>query len=206
MSDLFKKLNVLVKAGLNDLTGTSSRPRSTSEPPRLDANVDRDVRTLRARINDAIDFENQLKARVQQLEAEVERWDDSADAAVRRGDDATARYAVEQMQRARQRMTIAANDLREHQLVTQELVTRVNTLEAALADARRAQADTAQAAVDAHPGLNNVLAEARERMAALSDLLSAKEEVARSSAPATETLDDAKIEDDLAQRRQRLSK
>ena len=47
---------------------------------------------------------------------------------------------------------------------------------------------------------------ARERMAALSDLLSAKEEVARSSAPATETLDDVKIEDDLAQRRQRLSK
>jgi hypothetical protein len=34
---------------------------------------------------------------------------------------------------------MAEADLREHQLVTQELIQRVNTLEAAVADARRAQ-------------------------------------------------------------------
>lgn len=205
MADLFKKLNVLVKASLNDLTGSSSKPRADKTSAKLGADYDRDVRMLRSRINDAVDFEAQLKTRVSQLEAEVERWDASADEAVERGDDATARYAVEQMQRARQRLTIAANDLREHQLVTQELVTRVNTLEAVLADARRAQADAAERGPAGHAGLNSVLAEARERMAALSDLLDAKAEVAQSSTPAPAT-DEVKIEDDLAQRRQRLSK
>jgi len=204
MSDLLKKLNVLVKAGLNDLAGGQASARRADAPPKLGADYDRDVRTLRGRINEAITYEDQLKARVRQLEAEVGRWDAAADDAVARQDDVSARYAIEQVQRARQRLTMAANDLREHQLVTQELVTRVNTLEAALADARRAQgADPAQRPADAG-GLTDVLKEARERMAALSDLLTAKEQVAQAtSAPPA---DDRAIDDDLAQRRQRLSK
>lgn len=205
MSQLFKKLNVLVKASLHDLTGASSSAPHPDSPPKLGADVDRDVRTLRARINEAIAFEDELKARVRALEADAERWDAAADAAVLRGDDANARHAVEQVQRVRQRLTIASNDLRDHQRVTQELVTRVNTLDAAVADARRAQGNTAAQGPAGHTGLNDVLAEARERMTTLGDMLAAKDEVARSSAPAV-TTDDRQIEDDLAQRRQRLSK
>lgn len=205
MSDLFKKLNVLVKASLNDLTGSSNRPRQPDVTPKLGAEYDRDVRALRQRINEAIGYEDQLKARVQQLEAEVSQWDATADDAVAEGNDDAARHAVAQMQRARQRLTIAANDLREHQLVTQELVTRVNTLEAALADARRAQGEAAARGPAGHAGLNDVLSEARERMAALSDLLAAKDEVAQTSATPPPTTDQ-QIEDDLAKRRQRLSK
>jgi phage shock protein A len=207
MSDLFKKLNVLVKSSLNDLTGASNRPARNDAQPKLGADFDRDVRSLRARINDAVAFEDELKARVRQLEAEVERWDAQADAAVQRGDDASARYAVEQMQRVRQRLTIAGNDLREHQLVTQELVQRVNTLEAALADARRAQAERTERGPAGHTGLNNVLNEARERMNTLSDVLAAKAEIADASTPApTLPPDSQDIEDDLSRRRQRLSK
>src|SRR5690606_24401633 len=113
MSDLFKKLNVLVKASLNDLTGSSNRPRQPDVTPKLGAEADRDVRSLRQRINEAIGYEDQLKARVQQLEAEVNQWDATADDAVAKGNDDAARHAVAQMQRARQRLTIAANDLRE---------------------------------------------------------------------------------------------
>lgn len=207
MSDLFKKLNVLVKSSLNDLTGASNSPRRTDVQPKLGADFDRDVRSLRSRINEAVAFEDELKARVRQLEAEVERWDAQADAAVQRSDDASARYAVEQMQRARQRLTIAGNDLYEHQLVTQELVQRVNILEAALADARRAQAERAERGPAGHPGLNTILNEARDRMTALSDLLAAKAEVAETTAPAPVTPpDNTDIDDDLSRRRQRLSK
>ncbi len=204
MSDLFKKLNVLVKASLNDLASGQASERRADSAPKLGADYDRDVRTLRNRINEAITYEDQLKARVRQLEAEVGRWDSAADEAVARQDEVQARYAIEQVQRARQRLGIAANDLREHQLVTQELVTRVNTLEAALADARRAQGASAQPAPESG-GLADVLKEARERMTALSDLLSARQEVAQTTA-APPTPDARTIDDDLAQRRQRLSK
>ena len=204
MSDLFKKLNVLVKASLNDLASGQASERRADSAPKLGADYDRDVRTLRNRINEAITYEDQLKARVRQLEAEVGRWDSAADEAVTRQDDVQARYAIEQVQRARQRLGIAANDLREHQLVTQELVTRVNTLEAALADARGAQGASAQPAPESG-GLADVLKEARERMTALSDLLSARQEVAQTTA-APPTPDARTIDDDLAQRRQRLSK
>lgn len=205
MSDLLKKLNVLVKASLNDLTGSQASERRAEPTPKLGADYDRDVATLRGRINEAIAYEDQLKARVGQLEDEVDRWDATADDAVTREDDVSARYAIEQMQRARQRLVLANNDLRAHQRVTQELVTRVNTLEAALADARRARAADPTQPEPELGGLTDVLKEARERMAALTDLLKARDEVAQDT-PAPPLADDRKIDDDLSQRRQRLSK
>jgi hypothetical protein len=50
-----------------------------------------------------------------------------------------------------------------------------------------------------------VLNEARERMAALSDLLAAKAEVAETT-PQPPPADTKTIDDDLSERRQRLSK
>jgi phage shock protein A len=213
MNDLFKKLNTLVKASLNDVLGDD---RATGErrrlaPERLGKDIDREVAMLRQKINDALKFEDELIARVSTLQAEVAQWDEQADKAVASGDEAGARYAIDQMNRARQRQTMAESDLREHRLVTQELISRVNTLDAAVADARRAQTGDQPDARESSEGvqpvnlLSDVLRDAREKISQMGDLVSAKEAVL--NPPAAETQPDQQaVEDDLEARRQRLSK
>ncbi len=203
MNDLFKKLNVLIKANLNDI-GENAVPHI-----RLGGrNVDGDIQTLRERINDAVQYEDQIKANVRQLQDEAARWDQQADEAVVRDDDVNARYAIEHLQRAQQRVAMAEADLREHQRVTQELITRVNELDAAAADARRERttaetSTTPEAAESAHlPDLGNVLRETRDKIASMTDLSAAQNEVE----PPTKAPDPGAVDADLESRRQRLSK
>ena len=117
---------MLVKSSLND--------RSSEEKPdaraRLGKNVDGEIDALRERINDAVQYEDEIKARIRQFEDEAARWDAQADDAVTRGDDASARYAIEQMRRARAAAAMTEDDLREHQRMTQDLIQRVNMLDA----------------------------------------------------------------------------
>lgn len=188
---MFKKLNILLRSSLND--------RRSDSPPPLSRDAERDVAMLRRRINEALADEDELRARVQSLEAEVARWDAEADRFVAANNDASARYAVEQMQRAQQRLTMAASDLRDHQLVTQELIQRVNMLDAAVADARRAQAESD---VPASTGLTDVLRDAGGTIATLGDTLASSREAAP---PAETPVDGQAIEDDLESRRRRLS-
>ncbi len=113
------------------------------------------------------------------------------------------------MKRAQQRLDRAEADLREHQLVTEDLIRRVNALEAVVADARRQQAQDAPAA-EAAPvqAISDVLRSAREKIAEMGDLLAARDEVNAPSAAvqASEAADKAEVDDDLDRRRQRLSK
>ena len=215
MNDLLKKLNVLVKSSLNDLVGSEDRrerPRA-----RLGKNVEAEIGALRERINDAVRYEDEIKARIRGFEDEAARWDRQADEAVSRGDDAAARYAIEQMRRAQQRATMTQADLREHQQVTQELIQRVNVLDAVVADARRSEAENAPAPSKTEasaaaetpdkreaqlPDLGNVLREAREKIASLAETAAAQNELA--AEPPKE--DAAAVDDDLDLRRQRLSK
>lgn len=213
MADLFKKLNVLVKATINDTLGGDGGKKPLN-PARLGKDIDREIAALRGRINDALDYETNLKAKVQDLQDEVNRLDQQADDLVAQRNEDEARYVVEQMQRAQQRMAMAESDLREHRLVTQELIVRVNMLEAAVADARRRQ--TAETPADRSPGqaLSDVLREAREKIAAMGDIVSARQEIAESDMKSEPSLADEtpsstgspQVEDDLARRRQRLSK
>lgn len=223
MSDLFKKINVLVKASLNDLLGdeVSTRGRRLN-PQRLGKNIDREIAMLRQRINEALDYEDTLATQVQTLQSEVETLDRQADDAVAQGRDEAARYAIQQMQLAQQRLTMAESDLREHRIVTQELIQRVNELEAAVADAQRAQAaaETQEAETPSAPAGENVeqtaggavadvLREMRERIQAMGDLINAQEEVQGSGSAAEQTRSEVAeevVEDDLARRRNRLSK
>lgn len=223
MSDLFKKINVLVKASLNDLLGdeVSTRGRRLN-PQRLGKNIDREIAMLRQRINEALDYEDTLATQVQTLQSEVETLDRQADDAVAQGRDEAARYAIQQMQLAQQRLTMAESDLREHRIVTQELIQRVNELEAAVADAQRAQAaaETQEAETPSAPAGENVeqtaggavadvLREMRERIQAMGDLINAQEEVQGSVSAAEQTRSEVAeevVEDDLARRRNRLSK
>lgn len=231
MNDLLKKLNVLVKAGINDVLGevrSGELPRKALSTFQLGSDIDREVSMMRGRINDALAYEGELQSKLTTLEAEVSDFDTKADSAVAAGDDVNARYFIDQMHRAQQRLAIAEADLRDHQQVTQELISRVNMLESAVADARRAEAEkqaeaeaakqaAANQAETAEPSaqpdeaprgqvLSDVLRDVRERVNQMGDLIAAKEEVQQSSAPAAQPAADETVEDDLEARRQRLSK
>lgn len=217
MSDLLKKLNVLVRSSINDVLGedwaVGAPRRRPLTPEKLGKDIDREIASLRQRINDALAYEDELQARVRSLQNETTRLDQQADQAVVSANDMAARAAVEQLQRAQQRLRMAESDLHEHQVVTQELIQRVNMLEAAVADTRRAQ-DQHQQPVSAPPAepseaarlpsLSDVLKEAREKIAQMGDMIATQSELA---APQPNDLpDEPAVEDDLAARRQRLSK
>lgn len=202
MSDLFKKLNLLVKSGINDILGEASGTRRRSEStPKSGKALDREVKALRQRINEAIAHEDSLQARVSGLQTEIELFDRQADEAVRQGNEAVARHLIEQMKRAQQRLAMANSDLTQHQLVTQDLIRRVNHLEATVADVRHQQAAPPNVSPDSsvrvgeqdevaghqtytgHTGPTSALGESTQEAPSKSD-----------------------IEDDLSARRQRLSK
>ncbi|MBL8154300.1 MAG: hypothetical protein JNM70_08965 [Anaerolineae bacterium] len=217
MNDLFKKINTLVKATLNDaLSGGSAGAERPAKPIKLGKGIEREVAGLRQRVNDALAYEDELQRRVDGLQADVERLDQEADGSVASGNDMAARYSLEQLQLAQQRLTMAQSDLQEHRLVTQELITRVNELEAAVADAQRAEAEGGQEAtsspdkivIDPSKMLVDVLREMRERIAQLGDAVTARTEAESPQVEETvqEVVDDQKVEDDLAARRDRLSK
>lgn len=225
MNDLFRKLNVLVRSSINEVLGdehaVGQSRRQPLTPEKLGKNIDREITSLRARINDALAFEDGLQQRVRTLQDEVSRWDQQADEAVVAGNDTVARRAVEQMQLTQQRLAMAEADLHEHQLVTQELIQRVNMLEAAVADARRAQTaeeappapqsetpETAQQAAPRLPSLSDVLREAQEKINKMGDMINAQAEQTAPSPveEAQQTADEQHIQDDLAARRERLSK
>ncbi len=216
MDDFFKKLNVLVRAGINDLLGDEREGGRRSRALRLDAlgkDVDREIAALRARINQALDYEDELRARVSDLQAQAARWDEQVDALILRGDDDAARRAAEQLQLVRQRVSLAESDLREHQLVTQELILRVNELEAAVADARQRESSEPNrpietAAQNTGRLVADVLRDVREKVADMSELVSGRAAAPPHSAEqaAGGTADSQEVEDDLARRRDRLSK
>jgi phage shock protein A len=238
MSDLFKKLNTLVQASINDMLGDGWNPsdpnRRRLSPERLGKDIDREVSALRQRINQALEHETHLQNQIQSASNEIARWDREADDAVVQNNDATARYAVMQMQQAERRRTMLESDLHEHRLVTQELIQRVNTLEAAIADARRAAQERAQAtsgeapsqevkidasvpATDKAAGaleratqaVSDVLRETREKITQMGEVIASREEMqspAPASAPQTPAQDQKSVDDDLRSRLDRLSK
>ncbi len=234
MDDLLKKLNTLIKANLNDLLSPAQkegRVRSGSDStPR---NMDREVAALRQQINRAVDQEERLKARVQTLLAEIERYDRQADELVKRGEEEDARFAIMQMKLKQQHLTQAESDLREHQLVTEELIQKVNMLEALVAQARAQQHAEAPAPAsadastsDAEPAnpqsesvAGRILKDTRETIDRMGELLNkmvtggqgepsdtSQPAAAAQTAAAPETPPDSGIDDDLARRLQRLSK
>lgn len=205
MEDLLKKLNVLVKAALNDaLTGDSRRNKLASPSgtkPSAIQEGNQQIRQLRQRINETLAFEDELQKQIQSLQAEVADWDDQADTAVKDGDDAKAHYAVEQMQRAQERLTMVQSDLAAHERVTQELIYHVNTLEAAVDAASQKQVDSS-AAAGADEKVSDVLRDMRDKVLELRDQITSRDE----AAPEPSESRSEPVEDDLAKRRQRLAK
>jgi chromosome segregation ATPase len=196
MSDIFKKLNVLIRASLNDLTSLEQGDGETP-PFRLGKNIDRDIAALHDRLRDAETYELQLKTRVQALNGEIATLDLQADEAVTQGRNESARHAVEQMKRAQQRLTMTQGDLREHQLVTQELAQRVRELEYVVEEARKNTPPQQTSSASPLQALNDALQNLRKKG---SDV-AASSRLEEETPPPT-----AEVEEDLERRRQRLSK
>ncbi|MCS6836038.1 MAG: PspA/IM30 family protein [Anaerolineae bacterium] len=149
MPSFFEKLNTLVQAHINDIVRPLSDEadegmrRQVLSRRDIRLGLDGDLRTLKKRVDDALGHEAKLQARVDELHAEIAQWDAKADDYLRQNNEAQARYALTQLRRAQADLEIAEQALREHHIVTQELVTKVSQLEAILEDARqREEAET----------------------------------------------------------------
>ncbi|MBA3872090.1 MAG: hypothetical protein H0X30_23335 [Anaerolineae bacterium] len=205
MEDLLKKLNVLVKATLNDaLTGDSRRNKLVSPSGTKPSSIQeghQQITQLRQRITETLAFEDELQKQIQSLQSEVVDWDEQADAAVKDGDEAKAHYAVEQMQRTQERLTMVQSDLAAHERVTQELIYHVNTLEAAVEAATPKQTDSSTAE-GGEEKVSGVLQDMRDKVLELRDQIASRTE----AAPETPETRPEPVEDDLAKRRQRLAK
>jgi len=194
MADLFKKLNVLLRARLNDLLSDEpSRSRSMMSAGRLGKDIDRELLALRQRIHDALDYETQLQGRAATLEEQARQLDADVAQALRSGRDDDARVRQEQALRVRRSLEMARADLREHQIVTQDLIQRVNTLEAYVAEAKRRtenERDVQDAAV--------------EQRTSVADILRTARETGQKQSSAPITVDNAESPESLEARRQRL--
>ena len=211
MNDIFKKINTLVNATVNDLLGESaSRPKSLTSA-HLGKDIDREISALRQKVNEALDYETKLQQQVVALDEEITRWDRQADEAVAQGNDASARYAISQMQNAERRRVMAESDLNEHRLVTQDLMRKVNELEAAVADARQqkpAQPPSTEETTGRSPTrvMSDVLRDTREKISQMGDLISSKEQLSNPPAESPAESSPKAVDDDIDRRRQRLSK
>ncbi len=150
MSDFLKKLNILIKAGMNDVLEdvqkAASAPIKHIPRSRLGSQIDSEVNELRAQINKALDYEDELTRKVDEIQRDIDSLDRQADEAVAANDDDRARYFVERLQRAQQRQTMLQADINEHRMATQELILRVNELDATIAEARHREEQAAREA------------------------------------------------------------
>lgn len=210
MSDLLDKLNVLLRSSLNNfLSGERERPSQEKRritPEKLGKDVDREIASLRKQLEVAMAEEDAMKARVEELRRQIADLDRQADEALQRGNDAQARYIVQQMRRQEQRVTILESEIEQHKQATFELMQNVNTLEALVSDARRQQGIEPEAERASGGLLSDVIRGVRETV---EGAVRVREAAPQSESPPASDASPAKrdpdVEDDLAKRRARLS-
>lgn len=135
MSSLFDKIATLVNAQVNDMLGRN--PRSPLARIRLDAddaekNPRHSAQALRRRLDEAVDFEDVLQAKINALMGEAAELDAQIDLSVRQGDEFGARRLQGQLNIKQQQLAIAESELRDHRAVTRHLMQEMRNLEAAL--------------------------------------------------------------------------
>ncbi len=135
MSSLFDKIATLVNAQVNDMLGKN--PRSPLARIRLDAadaekNPRQSAQALRRRLDEALDFEDILRNKINALMAEAADLDAQIDFSVGQGDEFGARRLQGQLNIKQQQLTIAESELRDHRAISRHLMQELRTLEAAL--------------------------------------------------------------------------
>lgn len=121
-----------MRANLNDVA---------SNIPRLERkkSLEKQVKDLRNRINEALATEDKIRAQIEDLQTTIDTLDASVDRALEAGQEDEARRLLEQLKRTEQRLTIAESDLRSHQRIAEELILQVNMLDAKVADQKHAE-------------------------------------------------------------------
>ena len=187
MPGLREKLTVLMRSSLRG--ERRDRPPSTRK-------AGAEVVALREQIAQALDHEDRLQQTIQASEAEIAALDRQADEAMARGDEATARHLIAQLQRRRRQLALQQADLAQHRHTAADLIRRVNALEALLATAQQPSAGAEADDVPLAERIRQARQEVNRRVESLR---------APAAPPAEIALDEQAIEDDLARRRARLS-
>jgi phage shock protein A len=205
MTDLIDKLNVLVRSSLQSVRPEGKPSKRRGKTPSLEhlgSDIDQEIAALRKQIDAALDDEDRMNADLKVMQSQAADWDQQADQALGRSDEASARYAIHQMQLQQQRATMLQADIEEHRRSTSELIQRVNELEALVAEARRQQ----QTAPPAPAPTQKPAAESlSDRMRKARLFIETQEmEALKNDAPPVD-VDAAAVDDDLARRRARLS-
>lgn len=143
MSSLFDKLSVLLNAQVNELMGRN--PRSPLARIRLNAqetaaNPRRSTEQLRARLEEAVEYEEDLQARIDKLMGEALDLDEQVDAALGASDTFGSRRLQTQLNLKQQQLSIAESELRDHRLVTRHLMQELVALEFTLDEHERRRA------------------------------------------------------------------
>lgn len=226
MNDFFDKLNTLMRAKLSDLIGdpkSSSSTPSSDDPQSLNQ-VAKDAENLRSRANSAIEYEDKLEAQIDDIHQQLVTLNRQADEATLKGNEAMARHFIEKIQKLEARLVQLEKDLNEHRLLAQDLIQKVNTLEATIADIQT-QKPTSQTESDStaqktvNDKFSELVTDAQKRIHDLSERIKGRKEALQSemttdvkspsvkndiSTSSQPTEDD--IEADLERRRNRLSK
>lgn len=141
MSSIFEKLNTLVNAQVNELLGRNPRSplaRIKLNPEDAEKNPHRSVQNLRQRLNEAIEYEDELQEKTELLMREAVALDQQVDAFVRAGDEIDARHVQGQLNLKQQQLAIAESELRNHRLMSRHLMKELASLESALEGQERA--------------------------------------------------------------------
>lgn len=143
MSSFFDKLSVLLNAQVNELMGRN--PRSPLARIRLNAketaaNPRRSAEQLRARLEEAFVYEDELQTKIDKLMGEALDLDEQVDAALGAGDSFGSRRLQTQLNLKQQQLSIAESELRDHRLATRHLRQELSVLEAALDEQERGRA------------------------------------------------------------------
>ena len=216
MSDLLEKLNVLLRASLSSLTsGSAERPSAAPiTPERLGTpkELDREIAALRKQLADAIAQQEALQARIDDMERQISEYIRQADSALLSDDEPRARYLIAQKQRLEQRVRTQSEMLTRYRNAAADLMEQVNRLEALVADARRAAAESAAAPLPENPpsrapALADMLRSVRERV---EETLAPRpkppsDDLPLAKAPPSKPSPSPSDDDDLARRRARLS-
>lgn len=228
MSDLIDKLNLLVRARVNSALsgsgGAESRPSTPRRPPSDDVplttkEAEREIRDLRKHIDDALNAEDEMKRKIEAGQSQSSAYDQQADSALTQGQEDAARGYIQQMQRTERSIETLSTELDKHRRATSELIEQVNQLESILADQQASQTVVpTPAELNRDPITINV----RRDASAPSSTIPIRVTPATPAAPVVpavpaapepttkdkidQELDKAKVEDDLARRRARLSK
>ncbi len=135
MSDIFDKISTLINAQLNDFLGKN--PRSPLARIKLNAdeaekNPQRSAHSLRQRLEEAIEYEDELQARIDERMRAVVELDKLVDDMLRSGDEVSAQRLQNQLNMKQQHLAIAESELQDHRLLTRHLMQELATLDTAL--------------------------------------------------------------------------